>query len=116
MFPPLLICTGLQDGEKKKKLIEKSPVYSLVETAGPPVLRSRSFLTNDPALIVLFGQLRATTLQTLAGASKVTPKVERDFVLHCARVYCRMGCDLLGLDLGEFVWMWVGDEKSGGDR
>jgi hypothetical protein len=39
------------------------------------------------------------TLQTLRGASKITPKVEWAFVLHNARLYDRMGCDLLALDL-----------------
>lgn len=48
---------------------------------------------------MLYAQLRQKTLQTLRGASKVTPKVEWEFVLHNARLYDRMGCDLLGLDL-----------------
>jgi hypothetical protein len=50
--------------------------------------------------VVLYSQLRQKTLQTLRGASKVTPKVEWEFVLHSAKLYDRMGCDLLGLDLG----------------
>lgn len=62
-------------------------------------MQSKLFLTDDPALIVLYAQLRQKTLQTLRGASKVTPKIEWDFVLHNARLYDRMGCDLLGLDL-----------------
>jgi hypothetical protein len=41
-------------------------------------------------------------LQTLKGASQVTPKVEWDFVLHSAHLYDRMGCDILALDLGAF--------------
>ena len=76
-------------------------MYTLLETPGASDLQSKSFLTDDPALIVLYAQLRQKTLQTLRGASKVTPKVEWDFVLHNARLYDRMGCDLLGLDLGE---------------
>ncbi|KAM7206227.1 RAVE protein 1 C terminal domain containing protein [Rhypophila sp. PSN 637] len=76
-----------------------TPVYTLLETPGSPDLKSRSFLTDDPALIVLYSQLRVQTLQTLRGATKVTPKVEWEFVLHNARLYDRMGCDLLGLDL-----------------
>lgn len=64
-----------------------------------PNMNSKLFLTDDPALIVLYSQLRSKTLQTLRGASKVTPKIEWDFVLHNARLYDRMGCDLLGLDL-----------------
>ncbi|KAK4242182.1 RAVE protein 1 C terminal-domain-containing protein [Achaetomium macrosporum] len=76
-----------------------TPVYTLLETPGSPDLKSRLFLTDDPALVILYRQLRQQTLQTLRGASKVTPKVEWEFVLHNARLYGRMGCDLLGLDL-----------------
>ncbi|KAK3683584.1 RAVE protein 1 C terminal-domain-containing protein [Podospora appendiculata] len=76
-----------------------TPVYDLIETPGSPDLKSKLFLTDDPALVILYAQLRQKTLQTLRGASKVTPKVEWEFVLHNARLYDRMGCDLLGLDL-----------------
>ncbi|KAG9243053.1 WD repeat protein-like protein [Calycina marina] len=76
-----------------------SPVYTLLETPHSPDLQSKLFLTDDPALVVLYSQLRQTTLQTLRGALKVTPKVEWAFVLHNARLYDRMGCDLLALDL-----------------
>lgn len=78
-----------------------TPVYSLLETPASPDLKTRLFLTDDPALIVLYGQLRHTTLQTLRGAAKITPAVEWEFVLHSAKLYDRMGCDLLGLDLGK---------------
>jgi hypothetical protein len=57
--------------------------------------------------------MRHKTLQTLRGASKVTPKVEWEFVLHNARLYDRMGCDLLGLDLGmlsPFLAAWQRNE------
>ncbi|KAK0390029.1 hypothetical protein NLU13_3602 [Sarocladium strictum] len=76
-----------------------TPVYTLLETPCSPDFKSRLFLTDDPALVVLYSQLRQQTLQTLRGASKVTPKVEWEFVLHSAKLYDRMGCDLLGLDL-----------------
>ncbi|CZS96032.1 related to RAV1-similarity to Drosophila DmX gene [Rhynchosporium graminicola] len=76
-----------------------SPVCTLLETPQPPDMSSKLFLTDDPALVVLYAQLRQKTLQTLRGASKVTPKVEWEFVLHNARLYDRMGCDLLALDL-----------------
>lgn len=79
----------------------KTPVYTLLETPGSPGLESKLFLTDDPALVILYSQLRQKTLQTLRGASKVTPTVEWEFVLHNARLYDRMGCDLLGLDLGK---------------
>ena len=64
-------------------------------------MQSKLFLTDDPALVVLYSQLRQKTLQTLRGAAQITPKVEWAFVMHSARLYERMGCDLLALDLGE---------------
>ncbi|KAI6086637.1 regulator of V-ATPase in vacuolar membrane protein [Hypoxylon rubiginosum] len=77
-----------------------TPVYTLLETpASPNNLKAKLFLTDDPALAVLYSQLRQKTLQTLRGASKVMPRTEWEFVLHNARLYDRMGCDLLGLDL-----------------
>lgn len=76
-----------------------SPVYTLLETPSTPDMQSKLYLTDDPALIVLYSQLRQMTLQTLRGASKVTPRVEWSFVLHNARLYDRMGCDILALDL-----------------
>ncbi|KAJ5091472.1 RAVE complex protein Rav1 C-terminal [Penicillium alfredii] len=62
-------------------------------------LQSKSYLSNDPALVVLYQQLREKTLQTLKGASQVRPREEWEFVLRNARLYDRMGCDLLALDL-----------------
>ncbi|KAH8677734.1 RAVE protein 1 C terminal-domain-containing protein [Xylariales sp. PMI_506] len=76
-----------------------TPVYTLLETPVSSDLKAKLFLTDDPALVVLYAQLRQKTLQTLRGASKVTPRVEWEFVLHNARLYDRMGCDLLGLEL-----------------
>ncbi|KAH7040404.1 WD repeat domain-containing protein [Microdochium trichocladiopsis] len=76
-----------------------TPVYTLIETPVSPDMKSKLFLTDDPALVVLYSQLRQKTLQTLRGASKVTPQTEWEFVVHNARLYDRMGCDLLGLDL-----------------
>ncbi|RYO95394.1 hypothetical protein DL764_007712 [Monosporascus ibericus] len=76
-----------------------APVYTLLETPPSPDLKSKLFLTDDPALVVLYAQLRDKTLQTLRGASKVMPHTEYEFVVHNARLYDRMGCDLLGLDL-----------------
>jgi hypothetical protein len=77
-----------------------SPVYTLLETpSSPSNLQSKLFLTDDPALVIIYSQLRKKTLQTLRGASKITPKEEWAFVIHNARLYDRMGCDLLALDL-----------------
>ncbi len=80
----------------------QTPVYALIETPSSPDIKSRLFLTDDPALVVLYSQLRQQTLSTLRGASKVTPRAEWEFVLHSAKLYDRMGCDVLGLELGMF--------------
>ena len=76
-----------------------SPVYTLVDSPGTPNLQAKSYLSSDPALVVLYKQLREKTLQTLKGASKVSPRAEWEFVIQNARLYDRMGCDLLALDL-----------------
>jgi len=62
-------------------------------------LQARSYLSNDPALVVLYKQIREKTLQTLKGAAQVPPDAEWAFVLRNARLYDRMGCDLLALDI-----------------
>ncbi|KAI9825757.1 MAG: hypothetical protein M1819_000475 [Sarea resinae] len=76
-----------------------SPIYTLLEAPESPGLHAKLFLADDPPIVALYKQLRAKTLQTLRGASKVPPKVEWEFIMHTARLYDRMGCDLLALDL-----------------
>ncbi|KAF2229701.1 WD repeat protein-like protein [Viridothelium virens] len=78
-----------------------SPIHTLLSPPGSPAgnLQAKSFLTDDPALVVLYKLLREKSLQTLKGAAMVPPREEWDFVTHTARLYGRMGCDLLALDL-----------------
>ncbi|BDD64315.1 hypothetical protein MAP00_009145 [Monascus purpureus] len=83
-----------------------SPIESLISpqltspgSPGQIKLQAKSYLSNDPALVVLYKQLRAKTLQTLKGASQVPALAEWNFILRNARLYDRMGCDLLALDL-----------------
>ncbi|KAI1428477.1 WD repeat domain-containing protein [Xylaria sp. FL1777] len=96
-----------------------TPVFTLLDTPASRDLKSKLFLTDDPALIILYSQLRQQSLQTLRGASKVTPRIEWDFVIHNAGLYDRMGCDLLGLDLvrnWEFLRLPTPAQKGfGGD-
>ncbi|KAI0401415.1 WD repeat domain-containing protein [Xylaria palmicola] len=95
-----------------------TPVFTLLDTPASPDLKSKLFLTDDPALIILYSQLRQQSLQTLRGASKVTPRIEWDFVIHNAGLYDRMGCDLLGLDLvrnWEFLRLPMPVQGFGGD-
>ncbi|EAW07461.1 WD repeat protein [Aspergillus clavatus NRRL 1] len=83
-----------------------SPIETLIPSTplspgspGSISLQARSYLSNDPALVVLYKQLREKTLQTLKGASQVSARAEWDFITRNARLYDRMGCDLLALDL-----------------
>ncbi|GAA5977711.1 hypothetical protein JCM11641_001385 [Rhodosporidiobolus odoratus] len=54
---------------------------------------------EDPALVLLFAQLRSWSLQTVKGAIAVPAKTEFNFVLHISRILCRMGCHVLALNL-----------------
>ncbi|GAA5955789.1 hypothetical protein JCM8115_006854 [Rhodotorula mucilaginosa] len=59
----------------------------------------RSPAREDPTLVFLFAQLRGWSLQTVKGALAVSGKTEFNFVLHIARILCRMGCHVLALNL-----------------
>ncbi|KAL5114044.1 regulator of (H+)-ATPase in vacuolar membrane [Pleosporales sp. CAS-2024a] len=76
-----------------------TPLSSLLDPPQTPNFKSKSYLTDDPALVVLYKQLREKSLQTLRGASMIGMREEWDFVLHTANLYERMGCDVLALDL-----------------
>ncbi|KAF8973548.1 WD repeat-containing protein [Flammula alnicola] len=64
---------------------------------------------DDPGLALLFSQLRSKTLQTAKGTSEISGRSEFNFVLQMARVFCRMGCHVLALDL---VRSWSFDRPS----
>jgi hypothetical protein len=76
-----------------------SPLDSLLPNASRTSPSSRLFLLNDPALIIFYKHIRERTTTTLRGAQEITPAMEWSFVIDTARVYDRMGCDLLALDL-----------------
>ena len=79
----------------------QTPLHELLDSPGSPSRRAESYLATDPALIILYQQLRVKTFQNLTGASEVTPKAEWEFVISIARLYNRMGCNILALDLGK---------------
>lgn len=76
-----------------------TPITRLLGLPDTPNLKSKSYLTDDPALVVMYKQLREKSLQTLRGASMVGMREEWEFVTHTANLYGRMGCDVLALDL-----------------
>lgn len=60
---------------------------------------NKSFLVDDPVLIMLYRFLRKQNVKLLIGAAQLSPKEEFNFVLKTASIYRRMGCDILGLSL-----------------
>jgi hypothetical protein len=76
-----------------------TPLSRLLSPPETPHFKSKSYLIDDPALVVLYKQLREKSLQTLRGATMIGMREEWDFVLHTANLYERMGCDVLALDL-----------------
>lgn len=80
-----------------------TPLSTLLSPPETPNFKSKSYLVDDPALVVLYKQLREKSLQTLRGATMVGMREEWEFVLHTARLYERMGCDLLALNLGKIL-------------
>ncbi|KAA1467902.1 hypothetical protein DENSPDRAFT_906985 [Dentipellis sp. KUC8613] len=66
-------------------------------------------LYDDPSLALLFSQLKSKTLQTAKGTSEISGRTEFNFVLQMARVFIRMGCHVLALDL---VRSWSFDRPS----
>ena len=84
-----------------------TPVHALLGRPAPANPQAQSYLATDPALVALYRELRAKTLQGLMGATKVTPREEWEFVVQIARLYDRMGCDILALDLGSFAFLSI---------
>ena len=80
-------------------LLEESPASPKSDSPVHTSLQAKSYLSNDPALVVLYRQLREKTIQTLKGALMINPREEWSFIMQNARLYSRMGCDLLALDL-----------------
>ncbi|THH06398.1 hypothetical protein EW145_g4114 [Phellinidium pouzarii] len=64
---------------------------------------------DDPSLALLFSQLKSKTLQTAKGTNEISGKTEFNFVLQTARVFCRMGCHAMALDL---VKSWSFDRPT----
>ncbi|KZP10552.1 hypothetical protein FIBSPDRAFT_922313 [Athelia psychrophila] len=54
---------------------------------------------DDTSLALLFSQLKSKTLQAAKGTSEISGRAEFNFVLQMSRVFCRMGCHVLALDL-----------------
>ncbi|CEP62257.1 Rav1p LALA0_S05e01398g [Lachancea lanzarotensis] len=62
-------------------------------------LISRSFLAEDPALLMLFAQIRGENDFYLAASMEIQDSLEYATVQRVAAIYSRMGCDYLALSL-----------------
>lgn len=76
--------------------MEQLPLDGLIPVS---ITRPSIIQIDDPALVVLYRQLKDKTLQTMQGVAKISPKLEFDYILRIAALYDRLGCDLLALDL-----------------
>jgi len=69
----------------------KSPLQDLVDVLEISVKDIGEPHYDDPSLALLFSQLRSKTLQAAKGHSEISGRMEFNFVLQIARVFCRMG-------------------------
>ncbi|OSD03553.1 hypothetical protein PYCCODRAFT_1476945 [Trametes coccinea BRFM310] len=76
-----------------------TPLQDMVAAIDVPVADIGDPHYDDPSLALLFSQLKSKTLQTAQGTSEISGRTEFNFVLQIARVFCRMGCHVLALDL-----------------
>ncbi|KAK9486025.1 RAVE protein 1 C terminal-domain-containing protein [Lipomyces starkeyi] len=83
-----------------------------IDESEPEDLESKMFFVEDPVLVVLYQQIRESLKKDIHESIGITAAVETQFVLHIAKLYDRMGCDILALDLTK-NWKFV--DKLGND-
>ncbi|SCU98210.1 LAFA_0G16336g1_1 [Lachancea sp. 'fantastica'] len=82
-------------------------------------LNSRSFLAEDPALLMLFAQIRGKNKLFLEASMEIKDSLEYATVQRVAAIYSRMGCDYLALSLllnWRFPHQLKKDHKDGVQR
>ncbi|KAH9064341.1 RAVE protein 1 C terminal-domain-containing protein [Lactarius vividus] len=86
-----------------------TPLQDVASALDIPITEFGNPHYDDPSLALLFSQLKSKTLQTAKGTSEISGRTEFNFVLQMARVFTRMGCHALALDL---VRSWSFDRPS----
>ncbi|KAH8998842.1 RAVE protein 1 C terminal-domain-containing protein [Lactarius hatsudake] len=86
-----------------------TPLQDVAGALDMPITEFGNPHYDDPSLALLFSQLKSKTLQTAKGTSEISGRTEFNFVLQMARVFTRMGCHALALDL---VRSWSFDRPS----
>lgn len=80
----------------------KSPIDIIDENEKKDIViteKSKSFIEDDPLLVILYQNLREKNLNYFHGSLKITPSTESEFILRVASIYMRMGCDYLSVSL-----------------
>ncbi|KLO15044.1 hypothetical protein SCHPADRAFT_871712 [Schizopora paradoxa] len=86
-----------------------SPLQDVADTLSARITEIGDPNYDDPSLALFFAQLKAKTLQTAKGTSEISGRTEFNFVLQTARVFCRMGCHALAVDI---VRSWSFDRPT----
>ncbi|RXW19520.1 hypothetical protein EST38_g6323 [Candolleomyces aberdarensis] len=76
-----------------------TPLQDVASAFNVIVEEIREPFYDDPSTALLFSQLRSKTLQAAKGTSEISGRSEFKFILQIAKVFCRMGCHALALDL-----------------
>lgn len=95
------------DGEGGETLVLPGPdPLSILVQMQPPASNptTKRHSTQDPNLVVFYARLRdKLSKESRTSPVQISPKAEWDLVIRSARLYLRMGCDMLALDLGTFL-------------
>jgi hypothetical protein len=92
----------LREQSRSIQALVRSPIDILTEEEKTNIVlneRSRSFIEDDPLLIVLYKNLREKNVNYFEGSLQITPQQETEFIARVACIYTRMGCDYLSVDL-----------------
>ncbi|ONH67372.1 Regulator of V-ATPase in vacuolar membrane protein 1 [Cyberlindnera fabianii] len=106
----------LRQQSRSIQALVKSPIEAITEEEKVNIVmtdKAKSFLEDDPLLIVLYENLREKNLNYFHGSLKITPQEETEFILRVASIYTRMGCDYLSADLVKnWTFLRVDDIKK----
>ncbi|GAV54396.1 hypothetical protein ZYGR_0AL01280 [Zygosaccharomyces rouxii] len=72
---------------------------------------NKSFLAEDPALLMLYSHLRKRNIRYFLGSLKVEGKLEYNLIGRVADILRRMGCDYLALSLVK-NWEFIGEYEK----
>jgi WD40 repeat protein len=92
----------LKDKSRSIQSLVKSPVELITAAERSKITlteKSKSFLEDDPLLIVLYKNLREKNLHYFHGSLEIPARVEFEFILRVCNIYTRMGCDYLSVGL-----------------